>query len=40
VIRTATARVGTFAIAVNAANTIGVIVGVDLERGAPKLAMR
>ena len=34
VIRMATARVGTFAITINGKATVGVIVGVDLERGA------
>jgi hypothetical protein len=32
----ATARDDTFAITVNGEDTIGVIVGVDLERGAPE----
>jgi hypothetical protein len=35
VIRAATAKEGFFAITVNDVDTIGVIVGVELERGAP-----
>ena len=36
VIGTATAKNNTFAITVNGGDTIGVVVGVDLERGAPE----
>ena len=35
VIGPATAKTGSFAITVNGKDTIGVIVGIDLERGAP-----